>query len=54
MAALERFMRDTAPPRAPEPPAALRSAWARASRLEAAGLPSDGPVAWGRTNRGAP
>ncbi len=44
--ALERFMRDTAP--APDPPAAQRSAWARASLLEATGHSPGEPVAWGR------
>jgi len=48
VAALERFMRDTAPPLAPEPPAAQRSAWARASLLEATGHRPGEPVAWGR------
>ncbi|HEX6389632.1 MAG TPA: hypothetical protein VFZ89_09300 [Solirubrobacteraceae bacterium] len=48
VAALERFMRDTAPTPAPEPPAAQRSAWARASLLEATGHAPDEPVAWGR------
>ena len=55
VAALERFMRDTAPPPAPEPPAVQRSAWARASLLEATGHAADEPVAWARrTNRAWP
>jgi hypothetical protein len=33
MAAVEQFMRDTAPPPAPEPPP--ESPWTRAARLEA-------------------
>jgi hypothetical protein len=33
VAALERFLRDTTPPRAPEPP--RESAWLRAARAEA-------------------
>jgi hypothetical protein len=33
IAAIEQFLRDTAPP--PAPPAAVESAWVRASRLEA-------------------
>jgi hypothetical protein len=33
MAAVEQFMRDTAPPQAPEPPP--ESPWTRAARLEA-------------------
>ncbi len=45
-------MRETAPTPAPEPPAAQRSAWARASLLEATGHVPGEPVAWGRrTNR---
>jgi len=55
VAALEQFMRDTAPPPAPDPPAVQRSAWARASLLEATGHAPDEPVAWGRrTNGGRP
>ncbi|MDQ3722482.1 MAG: hypothetical protein M3376_05310 [Actinomycetota bacterium] len=45
VAALERFMRDTAPRRAPQPPASQRSAWARAALLEATG--QSGDVPWG-------
>ena len=46
VAALERFMRDTAPKR--HPPAPQRSAWARAALLEATGHePGAGPVSWG-------
>jgi hypothetical protein len=46
MAAVEQFLRDTAPPSAPAPP---RSPWVEAARREAVdragGLtPSDGPV----------
>jgi hypothetical protein len=37
VAAVERFMRDTAPPPAAPPPAAL-DPWLRAARLEAVGL----------------
>ena len=47
MAALERFMRDTAPTPAPAP-AAGRSPWAQASLLEATGHAPDEPVAWHR------
>ena len=47
VAALERFMRDTAPVPAPAAPARL-SAWARASLLEATGHAADAPVAWHR------
>ncbi len=50
VAALERFMRDTAPPPAPEPPA-RRSPWARASLLEATGHAPDERVAWDRGGR---
>ena len=45
VAALEQFMRDTAPAPAPPPPA-RSSPWARASLLEATGQPDDVP--WGR------
>jgi len=46
VAALERFMRDTAPKR--HPPAPQRSAWARAALLEATGRePGAGPISWG-------
>ena len=48
--ALERFMRDTAPVPAPESPAE-RSAWARASLLEATGHAAGEPVAWDRGTR---
>jgi len=48
--ALERFMRDTAPLPAPEPPAA-RPAWARASLLEGTGHAAGEPVAWDRGAR---
>ena len=47
VAALERFMRDTAPTPA-APPAPRSSAWARASLLEATGHAADEPVAWQR------
>ena len=50
VAALERFMRDTAPPLAPQAPSG-RSAWARASLLEATGHGPDEPVAWHRPTR---
>jgi hypothetical protein len=52
VAALERFMRETAPTPAPQPPPG-RSPWATAALLEATGHPPGQPVAWGRrTNRG--
>ena len=47
VAALERFMRDTAPPLAPARPPA-RSAWAQASLLEATGHALGAPVPWHR------
>jgi hypothetical protein len=47
VAALERFMRDTAPKPAPAP-AAGPSAWARASLLEATGHVAGERVAWDR------
>jgi hypothetical protein len=46
VAALERFMRDTAPTRAPEPPPGP-SPWARAALLEATGRAPDVGVSWG-------
>jgi len=45
VAALERFMRDTAPAPAPAGPA--RNPWARAARLEATGREPDEPAPWG-------
>jgi hypothetical protein len=47
VAALERFMRDTAPLLDPAPPPA-HSGWARASLLEATGHAPGDPVAWQR------
>jgi hypothetical protein len=46
VAALERFMRDTAPTRAPQPPAGP-SAWTRAALLEATGRAPDEGASWG-------
>lgn len=46
VAALERFMRDTAPTPAPPPPAGP-SPWARASLLEATGHASGEHPPWG-------
>ncbi len=48
VAALERFMRDTAPTPAPPPPAGP-SPWARASLLEATGHAPDAREPWGRS-----
>jgi hypothetical protein len=45
VAALERFMRDTAPP--PAPPAPRRSGWQRAALLEATRREPDEPNPWG-------
>ena len=45
VAALERFMRDTAPPPAPAPPP--RNPWQRAALLEATGREPDGLTPWG-------
>jgi hypothetical protein len=45
VAALERFMRDTAPPPAPAVPA--RNPWQRAAMLEATGHDSGATVPWG-------
>jgi hypothetical protein len=50
VAALEQFMRDTAPTPAPQAPAG-RSSWARAALLEATGYAPDEPVAWDRRTR---
>jgi hypothetical protein len=51
VAALEQFMRDTAPTPAPPQAQAGRSAWARAALLEATGYALGEPVAWDRGNR---
>ena len=45
VAALERFMRDPAPPPLPAGPA--HNPWARAALLEATGREPDGPSSWG-------
>jgi hypothetical protein len=45
VAALERFMRDTAPPPAPVEP--RRNPWQRAALLEATHREPDEPTAWG-------
>jgi hypothetical protein len=45
VAALEQFMRATAPP--PAPAVARRDPWVRAARLEATGREPDAPSAWG-------
>jgi hypothetical protein len=50
VAALERFMRDTAPTPAPEP-ASGRSAWTDAALLEATGHRPGERVAWQRVRR---
>jgi hypothetical protein len=44
-AAIEQFLRDTAPPPQPSEPAV--SPWARAGMVEAANLPAAAPTAWG-------
>jgi hypothetical protein len=46
VAALEQFMRDTAP--TPAPPAPAPNAWVRAARLEATGHRPDETTAWSR------
>jgi hypothetical protein len=46
VAALERFMRDTAPTPAPPPPQGPPP-WGRAALLEAAGYTDAEPVRWG-------
>ena len=45
VAALERFMRDTAPASMPAGP--VRNPWARAALLEATGREPDEPSPWG-------
>jgi hypothetical protein len=45
VAAVERFLRDTAPPRAGA--AAARNPWQRAALYEAVGREPDGPSPWG-------
>ena len=50
VAALERFMRDTAPTPAPKPPQGP-SPWAEAALLEATGHAPDQPAAWRRAAR---
>jgi hypothetical protein len=45
VAAVERFLRDLAPP--PAPPAPRLDQWTRAARLEATGREPDAPTAWG-------
>jgi hypothetical protein len=50
VAALERFMRDTAPTPAPAPPPGP-PAWARAALLEAAGYTDTATVPWGGAAR---
>jgi hypothetical protein len=44
-AAIEQFLRDTAPPPAPAAPA--RNPWRRAALLEATGREPDAPSPWG-------
>ena len=50
VAALEQFMRDTAPPPAPAPPPGP-PAWARAGLLEGTGRRPEDFVPWGRRAR---
>ena len=45
VAAVEQFMRDTAPP--PAPPAPARNPWVRAARLEAVGIEPELASGWG-------
>ena len=47
-AAIEEFLRDTAPAPAPSGGSAL-SGWARAATFEAVGLPAECPSPWGDT-----
>jgi hypothetical protein len=53
VAALERFMRDTAPTPAPPPPPGAPP-WARAALLEATGHAPDEATTWGRGQFGQP
>ena len=48
-AAIEQFLRDTAPP--PEPAGLRLSPWARAGLLEGAGHDPAGPSPWGEAER---
>jgi hypothetical protein len=45
IAAVEQFMRDTAPPPAPAAPAP--DPWLRAARMEGVGREPEAPTAWG-------
>jgi hypothetical protein len=45
MAAVDRFLRDTTPPAAPDRP--VHNPWLRAARLEGVGREADQPTAWG-------
>jgi hypothetical protein len=51
-AAIEQFLRDTAPPAAPRP--VPPSGWLRAARREAVGLTEDEPPTWGDPTPWAP
>ena len=53
VAALERFMRDTAPTPAPAPPGGM-APWAEAALLEATGHVPGEPVLWRRSARRLP
>jgi hypothetical protein len=48
VAALERFMRETAPPPAPSAPA--RDPWQRTALIEGVDRHADGPTPWGDGN----
>lgn len=48
IAALERFMRDTAPP--PAAARAPRNAWLRSARLESVARAGRAPASWGDTH----
>jgi hypothetical protein len=50
-AAIEHFLRDTAPPPGPEVPPS--SPWSRAGLLEGAGVDPAGPSPWGRSTVGS-
>jgi hypothetical protein len=48
VAAIEQFLRDTAPP--PAPPSPPENPWVRAARLEAVEREPDEPSSWGDPN----
>jgi hypothetical protein len=49
-AAIEQFLRDTAPPPAPSGAGSSHNPWRRAGLLEGVGREPDGPSPWGDGN----